>query len=233
MAKRARPAGRGGSGDGNARRLGRPPATSSAETRQRIIDTARQQFGELGYDSTTNAGVAAAADITTGAIYHYFESKEDLYRQVADAAGDTIFGRFEESVDGVEGCVAKLLAALDCALDLEKQDPSLAAFIVSVGIEARRHPELMDVAIGQSDRNRLFFRSILEEGVTTGELAPGTDVDGALEMIRAVMDGLARHAALVRDYDRHEAAIISFQRLLEGNLFARPAPRLVRRAARR
>jgi hypothetical protein len=91
----------------------------------------------------------------------------------------------------------------------------------------------MDVASSQSDRTRLFFRSILEEGVTNGELAPGSDIDGTLEMIRAVMDGLARHAALVRDYDRHEAAINSFQRLLEGDLFTRPTPRLVRRAARR
>jgi AcrR family transcriptional regulator len=215
------------------RRLGRPPDTSSAETRQRVIEVARRHFGDFGYDTTTNKGVAHDADITTGAIYHYFESKEDLYRTVADEAAETIFGRFEAALEGVDGCVAKLHAALECALALEKQDPTLASFIVSVPVEARRHPELADVARAQSGRNIKFFRAILEEGLATGEIARDVDIDAVSEMVSAMMGGLARHATLVQNYDRHALAIVGFQRLIEGNLFAQRSPRLVRQAARK
>jgi AcrR family transcriptional regulator len=198
-----------------------------------VIEVARRHFGDFGYDTTTNKGVAEDADITTGAIYHYFESKEDLYRTVADEASEVIFGRFEAAVDAVDGCVEKLLAALDCALELEKEDPTLASFIVSVPVEARRHPELADVARTQSGRNVKFFRGILEEGLATGELAADTDMNGALEMVGAMMGGLARHATLVQDYNRHAAAIVSFQRLIQGDLFSHRSPRLVKQTARR
>ena len=61
------------------KKLGRPCSTDAGETRERLIHEARASFATIGYDATTNRTVAAAAGITTGAIYHYFPSKLDMY----------------------------------------------------------------------------------------------------------------------------------------------------------
>ena len=69
-----------------ARKLGRPPASSSIDTRQRILDVARQTFADVGWEVTTNKVVAEKADVTSAAIYHYFDSKLEMYRAVHDDA---------------------------------------------------------------------------------------------------------------------------------------------------
>ena len=53
------------------------------QRRQQIIDGALTVFAEKGFDKATNQEIAEAAGIgSAGLIYHYFESKADLLRQV-------------------------------------------------------------------------------------------------------------------------------------------------------
>ncbi len=64
-------------------------ATKSSETREAILRGARELFGERGYGAVTNKDLAAAAGVTTGALYHYVESKLDLYLEVHRDLQDT------------------------------------------------------------------------------------------------------------------------------------------------
>lgn len=52
--------------------------TKAEETRERILEAALQLFREKGFDETTMRDVAAAAEMSTGAAYYYFRSKEEL-----------------------------------------------------------------------------------------------------------------------------------------------------------
>lgn len=59
------------------------PATTLRErkrqqTRELLIETGRRLFETNGYDQTTVADIAAAADIGTRTFFAYFESKEQL-----------------------------------------------------------------------------------------------------------------------------------------------------------
>lgn len=49
-----------------------------ARTRQALLDAARELFERNGYDETTVADIAAAADIGARTFFGYFASKEDL-----------------------------------------------------------------------------------------------------------------------------------------------------------
>ena len=67
------------------------PATPSlrdrkrARTRQAIINAAVELFERNGYDGTTVADIAAAADIGTRTFFSYFASKEELCLALIEA----------------------------------------------------------------------------------------------------------------------------------------------------
>src|ERR1700759_3652108 len=56
-----------------------------ARTRQAIIDAAAELFATRGYEETTIADIAAAADIGTRTFFSYFASKEEVLFPQADA----------------------------------------------------------------------------------------------------------------------------------------------------
>ncbi|MFJ9351914.1 TetR family transcriptional regulator [Streptomyces sp. NPDC101237] len=74
-------------GDGTApRRRGRPPRTESADTRDRILAAAREEFSELGYDKTSVRGIAKAAGVDSALVHHYFGTKEQVFEAAISVA---------------------------------------------------------------------------------------------------------------------------------------------------
>lgn len=55
------------------------------EVRARIVAAATGVFAQLGFEATTMAAVAERARVSTGNVYRYFASKEDLLRAVLPA----------------------------------------------------------------------------------------------------------------------------------------------------
>lgn len=49
------------------------------QTRQRIMDSALQEFARQGYGASSVNAICSAEGISKGIIYHYFETKDDLY----------------------------------------------------------------------------------------------------------------------------------------------------------
>jgi AcrR family transcriptional regulator len=61
-------------------------AESKERTRQRLLAEAQRLFRERGYAATSLEQIAEAAEVTKGAIYGHFASKEDLMLSALDAA---------------------------------------------------------------------------------------------------------------------------------------------------
>ncbi|GGN05363.1 TetR/AcrR family transcriptional regulator [Streptomyces fuscichromogenes] len=67
------------SGGTGVRRRGRPPRTESADTRDRILATAREEFSEHGYEKTSVRAIAKAAGVDSALVHHYFGTKEQIF----------------------------------------------------------------------------------------------------------------------------------------------------------
>ena len=53
------------------------------DKRRKILEAARNIFGQKGYESTSMLEIAQSANVATGTIYEYFENKEELFFHVA------------------------------------------------------------------------------------------------------------------------------------------------------
>jgi len=61
----------------NRKRPGRPSGTS--DTRDRILTNARELFARNGIGKTSIRSIAAAADVDSALVHHYFGTKEQLF----------------------------------------------------------------------------------------------------------------------------------------------------------
>lgn len=198
-------------------RLGRPPASNSAETRSRILDAARACFSELGYEATTNRALAARAGITTGAIYHYFDSKLDTYVAVHDEVRRTVYERWALAVARAgDGLLDRIEAVLEEAHRLNVEDPSLARFLGAVRIDVRRHPELRE-ALKDHVRptHRAFFGDLVDHAIELGEVDP-EDRERVMAVTTVMTVGLTE--AMSDHVDRHRVAVDGLLSLLRGDL---------------
>ncbi|MEU2078434.1 TetR family transcriptional regulator [Streptomyces sp. NPDC013489] len=64
------------------RRRGRPSRNeeeSGPGARERILEAARAQFAERGYDKTSVRGIAKAAGVDAALVHHYFGTKDEVF----------------------------------------------------------------------------------------------------------------------------------------------------------
>lgn len=69
------------------------------ETRTRILETAEQIFSEQGVSHTSLQDIAAAANVTRGAIYWHFKNKTDLLDAMLQRVKMPIEDALERSCD--------------------------------------------------------------------------------------------------------------------------------------
>lgn len=85
-----------------------PAAANDGElgTRERLIDEALQLFLRNGYRETSVQQIVAAAQVTKGAFYHYFTSKENIILLAHQEYMENVLGTLraiaEEPVDPAE-----------------------------------------------------------------------------------------------------------------------------------
>ena len=54
------------------------------ETKARLLESARQEFIEKGYMKASLRNICKNAGVTTGALYFFFDSKEDLFEEIVE-----------------------------------------------------------------------------------------------------------------------------------------------------
>ncbi|MEU3245853.1 MULTISPECIES: TetR/AcrR family transcriptional regulator [unclassified Streptomyces] len=75
--------------DAAPRRRGRPSRTqtqAAPATRDRILDAAREEFSERGYEKTSVRGIAKAAGVDSALVHHYFGTKEQVFEAAVEVA---------------------------------------------------------------------------------------------------------------------------------------------------
>lgn len=71
----------------------------ATRSRARLLEAARDVFGNLGYEGARVDDVASAASMSHGAFYRYFAGKDEIFREVATPAVDDVLILLEELPD--------------------------------------------------------------------------------------------------------------------------------------
>jgi AcrR family transcriptional regulator len=154
------------------------------------VASARELFAERGFAGVSREEIVEHAGVTRGAMYHYFTSKEDLFRVVYT----------EVERDLCDAIAAAAMAATD---PVEELRLGSIAFLRSAGTgEVRRiavldSPAVLDAETRREVAERYalgLLRAALTAIEATGRLAAGP-VDQLAAMLMAVLHEAATQIA--------------------------------------
>ena len=94
--------------------------------RELLIEAAKKEFLEKGYNKASLRNICAQAGVTTGALYFFFENKADLYSAIVDpplnGLKQILYGHFEEDI--------KEMSRIDSLDDVEMDHSMISDAIV-------------------------------------------------------------------------------------------------------
>lgn len=81
----------------------REPSTARGEaTRKKLLGAAERLFGREGYHRTSVAGITREAGVGHGTFYLYFESKEEIFRELVQHLSHELRSTIARAVEGLE-----------------------------------------------------------------------------------------------------------------------------------
>jgi AcrR family transcriptional regulator len=163
--------------------------------RRRILDGAARVFAEHGYGLTTVDQICQALQLSKGALYIYYPSKEELFiavlqvifeRRYASLAGafhpeDALRVKFEKLLDRLGGLV-------------DAEDTLFLRLWVEGFLQSQHMPALEALKTASHRQFDDLLQGLLREGQASGEIDAGLDLSGAAEVLMAVADGLMLHS---------------------------------------
>ena len=87
---------------------GKAPRTARGErTLRKILDAARDEFGERGFSESSIVGITQRAGVALGTFYTYFDSKEAVFsalvRDMSAQVRDHVAPAFRGATDAIDG----------------------------------------------------------------------------------------------------------------------------------
>ena len=167
--------------------------------REEIIKEALNQFTHQDYDRVTLNTIAYALDITKGAIYHYFSSKDELFHDTVTYLMETLEHSTIEAIDPLQPFRDQLLPFFllgsVCQGYVQMFWNDLFAnykyFITLVFSALKKFPDI-EQRLSDLYRNmRAVFTSLVQAAQERGEIRSEVDAEAiAFEVIAFIEGGL-------------------------------------------
>jgi AcrR family transcriptional regulator len=150
------------------------------ELRVRIYETARQLFLEHGFEATTVAQIAEAADVAQGTFFNHFPSKQAVLAELTNE----VSGHLQSMVDQQ---LARPVSALDritgFADSVAKEVAQARGLARDVLLELMRTSARPGEAYPYLTRVREPFSAVLREGQEEGDVRADLDAAFLAEMV--------------------------------------------------
>ena len=161
-------------------------AESKERTRQRLLAEAQRLFRERGYAATSLEQIAEAAEVTKGAIYGHFASKEDLMLSALEAAPAP---DYSTTLNDASRPLRERLAQFSRAVAAEKPgDTEELAMYLEFFAALLRAPDALQ---RYSSRRERRLRALADaDSADSGDLAAGATPVQAWAIGQAMLVGL-------------------------------------------
>ena len=169
-----------------------------ANTRVRLLDSARELFAERGVNGTSVEDLCAHAGFTRGAFYSNFADKDELVLAVLDADRQRVF-------DQLTGALATdypdVSTAFSVVMETIENENTRLHYLsrTEMTLHAIRTPTVAEVLVVQRAEFRARLAEVVTEALARAGVAVEVGVDVLVRAVEALNDGAIPQSLLEPD----------------------------------
>jgi AcrR family transcriptional regulator len=172
-------------------------ATEALRSNDRILQKALELFSEKGYDATSVREICEAAGITKPTLYHFYGSKEGVYRAIVEGALERFQADLVRVLAGGGTLRDRLVRMAQSYVESTLREPDLARFIMAL-IHNPPHSAPATDFMGFYQRILDALARTIDEAIARGEVTPGPTDVRLLVFMGALGEAMHRHLLVGR-----------------------------------
>jgi AcrR family transcriptional regulator len=144
----------------------------SEETRTRILAVAMHLFAHNGFDATGVADICHAANVSKGAFYHHFATKQTVFLELLQEW----LKRLDQEMARARLETSNVAAALERMSGMMRQvfeeaSGNLPMFL-EFWVQSSHAPAVWQIVIEPYRRYQTYFTKMIQQGIQEGSLQP-------------------------------------------------------------
>jgi AcrR family transcriptional regulator len=157
------------------------------EKRREILEAARACFLRDGFRGASISNVCAAARMSPGHLYHYFDSKEAIVKAIVELGLEQAASFFDD-LTSKKNIVSALIDELDSRS--KKDRIRGTSFALEMMAESTRNPAIAEIVRRRDRARRELLSRLLREGQERGQIDPSLDPDIAAAVLSGIVQSL-------------------------------------------
>lgn len=161
------------------------------ETREKILDAARQMFARDGYEAVTMRAIAEHIKYTATALYHHFDSKQSLVTELCTCDFASLGQRFRQA-GGIADPVERIRASGLAYIEFAHANPNHYRYMFMTVLPAMDPATVHAGKLGNPEHDAYaFMRQTCQEAIDQGRIRPEyTDADELAQLLWSSLHGL-------------------------------------------
>ncbi|MCC6543890.1 MAG: TetR/AcrR family transcriptional regulator [Nitrospirae bacterium] len=174
------------------------------ERRAVTVEAVVELAAEQNPNDITTAAIAKRMNLTQGAIFRHFPSKDSIWQAVMEWVAARLSARTEKAVQAAASPLAALEAMFMTHIDFVVRHPGVPRILFgelqhAEDTPARRIVQTLLIRYGE----RLGI--LIEKGKSQGELSQDVDTMAAVSLFIGMLQGLVMQSLLTGDFHRMRA----------------------------
>jgi AcrR family transcriptional regulator len=165
-----------------------------AAVRSRIFEAAISVFEQRGFARASMAAIATEAGLSSGAIYTYFGSKEELFLAAFGSLVEAQEQALTEAIAGTSVTSEAIDLAVEYMANVATSGGDFrgagANFLLHAWATAEENEALRAMLLRRREQASALARTTIDAAIARGELASDLDTDGLALAITSLLDGL-------------------------------------------
>lgn len=149
-------------------------ATTASTRREGILQQAAVLFARQGVASTTVREIADGVGILSGSLYHHFDSKDSMVREIITSYLDDLGSRYAESCAEATTARERLARLVTVSLQVAEDHPNATQIYQNETALLRTLPQFEQIEAMAGEIHRSWAEAI-DQGVADGEFRADLD----------------------------------------------------------
>jgi len=174
------------------------PERQQAKRRQ-IMEAAADCFARRGFHAPTTAEICAAAGMSPGNLFHYFDSKSAIVEAIIEEEQRDTAAYFETLGDAPD-LLEALLGFLDVVMGFAA-DKAYSRLALEIAAEATRNPTVGARVAASDAATREAIAALLRTAVARRQVDASLDAGQTASWIAALIDGVFARLAVDSSFE--------------------------------